>query len=136
MGTIVEYLEWRGDITAAQIPYGNVDYLILACLSYARLNGIVPWIGEGEITIQEAAALYRSAYGDIRNRTSTILTENIPKILLQAAETRRFGSLRLRNYCHLRDLGEAVQFSAVEILQEDGTSCISFGESTNSVIFE
>ncbi len=52
MGTIVEYLEWRGDITAAQIPYGNVDYLILACLSYARLNGIVPWIGEGEITIQ------------------------------------------------------------------------------------
>ena len=133
MGTIVEYLEWRGDITAAQIPYGNVDYLILACLSYARLNGIVPWIGEGEITIQEAAALYRSAYGDIRNRTSTILTENIPKILLQAAETRRFGSLRLRNYCHLRDLGEAVQFSAVEILQEDGTSCISFGGTDTSL---
>jgi hypothetical protein len=110
MGTIVEYLEWRGDITAAQIPYGNVDYLILACLSYARLNGIVPWIGEGEITIQEAAALYRSAYGDIRNRTSPICVENIPKILLMAADTKRFGSLRMRNYCYVRDLGEAVQF--------------------------
>ena len=34
MGNILDYLDWRGDITFEQASFNEVDNLILACFSY------------------------------------------------------------------------------------------------------
>lgn len=31
MGNILDYLDWRGDLTFEQSPFNEVDNLILAC---------------------------------------------------------------------------------------------------------
>ena len=40
MGNILDYLDWRGDLTFEQSPFNEVDNLILACFSYIELDGI------------------------------------------------------------------------------------------------
>ena len=34
MGNILDYLDWRGDLTFKQSPFNEVDNLILASFSY------------------------------------------------------------------------------------------------------
>ena len=54
MANIMDYLEWRGDLTFAQSPFNEVDNLILSELVYVEFAGIVPSPGKGSITLEEA----------------------------------------------------------------------------------
>ena len=42
MASILDYLDWRGDITFAERAFNEVDNLLLAELSYLDFGGIVP----------------------------------------------------------------------------------------------
>ena len=42
---ILDYLDWREDLTLAQDPFNEVDNLILAELSFVDFGGIVPGPG-------------------------------------------------------------------------------------------
>ena len=58
-GNIMDYLEWYGDFDFSVMPFNEVDNLILAELSYASLDGIVPEPQLGRklrpISVKEAA---------------------------------------------------------------------------------
>ena len=41
MANILDYLNWRGDLTLAQSPFNPVDNLLLSTLSYAPLDHLV-----------------------------------------------------------------------------------------------
>ncbi|WP_417088876.1 hypothetical protein [Eubacterium maltosivorans] len=53
MSNILDYLDWRGDLTLDQSPFNAVDNLILSCVSYIRFEGIVPNSTEA-VSIAEA----------------------------------------------------------------------------------
>lgn len=38
MGNIMDYLDWRGDITFEQSPFNEVDNVILAQLAYVNFR--------------------------------------------------------------------------------------------------
>jgi len=42
VGTIFDYLDWRGDIPFAQVPLNPVDALILSTLAYVHFQDLVP----------------------------------------------------------------------------------------------
>ena len=42
MGTLFDYLDWRGDMSFAESPLNEVDNLIFSLLCYVDLKGIVP----------------------------------------------------------------------------------------------
>ena len=41
MGTVYDYLNWRGDLTFRAAPFCEVDSLILSMLSYVDMKDIV-----------------------------------------------------------------------------------------------
>ena len=43
MGNIMDYINWRGDLSFEQSKFNEVDNLILACFSYVNLDGIQQW---------------------------------------------------------------------------------------------
>lgn len=45
MGNIMDYLDWRGDITFEQSPFNEVDNVILAQLAYVNFRDIIPSTG-------------------------------------------------------------------------------------------
>ena len=58
MANMIDYLDWRGDITLRQSPFNEVDNLILSNLSYGRFDGIVPGLSHAAefCSMQKAAA--------------------------------------------------------------------------------
>ena len=56
MANLLDYLDWRGDLTLEQAPFNEVDNLILAELSFVDFKGIVPPPGEGDsVPLHQAA---------------------------------------------------------------------------------
>ena len=47
MSNLMDYLDWRGDLTFREAPFNEVDNLILAQLVYVEFAGIVPAPGRG-----------------------------------------------------------------------------------------
>ena len=59
MANLLDYLDWRGDLTLEQAPFNEVDNLILAELSFVEFSGIVPAPGEGEsVPLHQAAEAF------------------------------------------------------------------------------
>ena len=104
MANIIDYLDWRGDLSFRKAPFNDVDNLILAELAYTRMEDIVPG-PESEETVsieklcEEYERLEHSVKGNANNaflmfmaallapliygenvRTSR-KTEKIPKII-------------------------------------------------------
>ena len=48
MANLMDYLDWRGDLTLEQSPFNEVDNLILSELSFVDFQEIVPSPGSGK----------------------------------------------------------------------------------------
>ena len=42
MANVLDYLEWRGDLSIQAAPFNEVDNLILSQLVYLDFEGVVP----------------------------------------------------------------------------------------------
>ena len=59
MANIIDYLDWRGDLTLEISPFNEVDNLLLSELSFLDLAGIVPDAGQGpSVPLREAVTAY------------------------------------------------------------------------------
>ena len=56
MANILDYLDWRGDLTLKQDPFNEVDNLLLSELSFVDFRGIVPEFTGVTVPLREAAA--------------------------------------------------------------------------------
>ena len=133
MANMLDYLDWRGDLTLAERPFNEVDNLILTKLCFMDFSGIVPaaFTGTGT-TLASATAQY------FRMHPSTdmgvLVPEEIPVLLQKAAASRRFQNARLDGFvCHT-DTGEEVQFSALSVLLDDGTVYIAFRGTDDTIV--
>lgn len=111
MGTIIEYLKEYGDYSLEEMPFSDVDSLVISQFSYLKFDGIVPGpeAGCAPVSIQEIAAHedYDCLYGDERyRRDNTALFQGILK-------SRRFGGMRLWSYVNQIEPQQESQFSAV-----------------------
>lgn len=55
MSNMLDYLEWRGDLSFSQSPFNEVDNLIMSMLSYIHFEGVVSEDFTQPITLKEAA---------------------------------------------------------------------------------
>ncbi len=126
MGNLLDYLDWRGDLELNTVPFGEVDGLILSCLSYARLEDIVPGIGEGSITIHEAAKEFFRVHPQEELKKDQSFTNFSPRILEKCAMSRRFGNATVSHFVNEVDPSKDLQFSAMQIVTDDGIPFVSF----------
>lgn len=116
MANILDYLDWRGDLTLAQSPFNDVDNLILAELSYLDFSDVVPPVGGGSISLAQAAEKLFERYPAGRKMDmGLVLPAEIPVMLKKMQHTARFGSMKLSCYTDHLDPAEAEQFSAITI---------------------
>lgn len=135
MGTIMDYLDWRGDITLKQSPFNEVDNLILAQMSYVELEGIVPEMGSTSyITVREAARRYFQHHAREEMEESKSFVRYAPLILEKMGKSVRFGNARLCNYVNRIDLKEQKQFAAIHVVLSDKTTYIAFRGTDDTLI--
>ena len=84
MSNLMDYLDWRGDLTFREAPFNEVDNLILAQLVYVEFAGIVPAPGEeGTITVKEACELFFAAHDE--NSSICVREDGADRAFLQCA---------------------------------------------------
>lgn len=123
MANILDYLDWRGDITLAQSAFNPIDSLILSTIAYIPFEHIVSsaFTANG-IPFHEAAQ-------HLKKIQNTLPSERIIQhidLLLKAASTNRFASFRLSGYRSHLDKNQETQFAAVTITCTDRTHYIAF----------
>lgn len=121
MSGMFDYLDWRGDLTFDEAEFNEVDSMILAWLSYAALDGIVPEeCSEADsVTIKEASEQFMKTHDvDKIMRETVSFTKTSVLMLQKLAVSPRFSNLRLTGFINRIDYKRETQFCAMTVLLE------------------
>jgi hypothetical protein len=134
MGNIMDYISWRGDLSFAQSPFNEVDNLILACFSYVNLDGIPAVSGQKGIELKKLVKEFKKLHTIKELEADKSFIRLAPFMMFEMAKSVRFGNCVIRNYVNEIVTEAEQQFSAVEIVLDDGTSYISFRGTDDTII--
>jgi hypothetical protein len=128
MGTIFDYLTWRGDLDFSRSPFNPVDNIILCQIAYLPFDGIVPGPDErADISIKDAAhILCRKLQDEDERAKLQLLFKEDPALISVLCDTNRFGNCRLRGYVNHIDTEKEIQFSALCINTGYGSHFIAY----------
>ena len=134
MGNIMDYISWRGDLTFAQSPFNEVDNLILACFSYVNLDRIPAVTRQKGIELKKLVKEFKKLHTIKELEADKSFIRLAPFMMFEMAESVRFGNCVIRNYVNEIVTEAEQQFSAVEIVLDDGTSYVSFRGTDDTII--
>ena len=134
MGNIMDYISWRGDLSFAQSPFNEVDNLILACFSYVNLDRIPAVTRQKGIELKKLVKEFKKLHTIKELEADKSFIRLAPFMMFEMSESVRFGNCVIRNYVNEIVTEAEQQFSAVEIVLDDGTSYISFRGTDDTII--
>ena len=122
--TLRDYLKWRGDLTFAADPFNEVDNLILCTIAYLNFSRF-PQLRQKQpdqaIPMDELAAQM-----DKRDEQLGLSELSYLPVILEAAATVRFGSVKLLGYENELSEGQESQFQAISFLLPDKSLFVAF----------
>lgn len=133
MSNIIDYMDWRGDLTFSMAPLNEVDGLIFAQLSYVELDFIYEKDKTQKLTIEEIAKLYFERYSEEDIAGFTLLLQNCSKVLKKMAETERFKNLIVEDYVAEFDPEKNKQFGVINVKIKEGIYYIAFRGTDDSL---
>ena len=128
MANLLDYLDWRGDLTLEQDPFNEVDNLILAELAFVDFQDIVPPPGGGTgVELHEAAEAFFARFPEGEKiHMGVFVPDAVPDLLERMAASRRFGGMLLHGFADRLDVGRGEQFAALTVETGDGALYLSF----------
>ncbi len=137
MAGLFDYLDWRGDLTFEEAEFNEVDSMILAWLSYAALDGIVPekCSETDTITIEKAQEQFLKTH-DVEKilRDTVSFTKNSVLMFKKLAACRRFQSLKLTGFVNQIDYQKETQFCAMTVLLQKNRYAVVFRGTDDHLI--
>ena len=105
MGTLIDYIKWRGDLEFWQDGFNVIDNVILSCLSYVPLDNVFQKYGAEVIDIQDVNEIYFNQVHD----------ENSPVVLALVGHIHFFHKDMLNRKVVQIVSGGAYKGNAVQI---------------------
>lgn len=135
MANILDYLNWRGDLTFEEDPLNEVDGLILSTLSYVPFDFIVssPW-EEESIPLWKASEMFWQEREEKALLKEFSLIKMMPFAMRRVAASKRFGNLQLMYYQNSISREEESQFSAICVRLRADEYYIAFRGTDNTMI--
>lgn len=130
MASMLDYIQWRGDLAFSQDPPNAVDALIFSALAYVQFQGEVAERPLKPVSLRSAAEIFFSC----PNHEECVRVRNDLDILYAAAESARFGSAHLVMYRDLLIPEQETQFAAVSFLLDDGSMFLAFRGTDNTLV--
>lgn len=134
MSNILDYIDWRGDLSFDDSPLCEVDLLILAELSYLQLQGIVPSGFCTDLSFADAVDRFLKKHAGTKISFGAIVPDTILLLAEKARDSRRFGSLRVCGCRERTEEKEEIQFAALTFLWEDKFACCSFRGTDDTLV--
>lgn len=135
MANMIDYLDWRGDLSFAASEFNEVDNLILAQLVYVDFEGIVPGPdSEEKIRLKDASKLFWQNHSEEEILARVSMTKSAAFVMRRMAETERFREIELSKYVNDISDEEQSQFSVVSVTLTDGSLYVAFSGTDNTIV--
>lgn len=125
MAFLLDYLDWRGDLSFALDPVNEADLYLISKIGCPDLTGLVPADGR-EVPLKEVVDGYRAqtekSGAPLGVATSPLVMESFYRL----PTVPRFRSLTLSGYWRIDDHENTEQFSALTVRIPDGPRCVTF----------
>jgi len=132
---ILDYITMRGDLTFDQAPFNCVDALILSQLAYNHLEGLVSQDFGTKITLKDLLTVFENADDlDKRINMGSLINPLTPRLLLMAAASRRFASIKLSGFSEITDEDKMEQFAAVTYEISKNHYLITFRGTDDTIV--
>ncbi|MCR5507953.1 MAG: DUF2974 domain-containing protein [Lachnospiraceae bacterium] len=121
MGNITDYVTEYGDRTLDELPFNEVDSLVLSQFAYLKFDKLLK-TPDHSMTVREIkdSPEYDSLFTDTR-------FEKVNRGLMEAMVSgRRFSNVRLFEYVNIVDAQWEIQFSAVTCIFENGFVYVAY----------
>ncbi len=122
MSNVFDYFAWRGDLRFSQAQFNEIDGAILARFAYAPFECMENPIGEGAVSIKEAA---RSLLKHPEIQDKVLLKVDL-KLIEGIADCERFNDLKIFAYENVYDIDTQIQFSAITIQLDSDSYFVAF----------
>lgn len=129
MSDMFDYIKWRGDILFTELSLNPVDALIFSTLSYISFDGYVAPDLSGYITLKEFA----DNFFEQKEYERKIRVKSDLKLLREASQSKRFGTVLLGNYRNILLNQKDTQFSAITFYLPDGMAYLAFRGTDRSI---
>ena len=133
MTTILDYLQWRGDLSLLVEPICNADRLLFCIISYLPFNAIIPEDFKNQsMTLSNALQHVEVANTD-KNGKST-LTPNQLQLLKIMKNCSRYADIPVTGFVNKHDSENESQFSVITFLLPDKTVLITYRGTDGTVL--
>lgn len=112
---ILDYIDWRGDLSFEDSPFNEVDSLIFMQITYLHFDGILESENfKTELTISELYEEFKKSPDfEKRSDVGALINKNTIDVLSKAADSIRFKDVRVTGFVNIIDLEKEEQFAAV-----------------------
>lgn len=132
MGNIIDYVREWGIYSFMEKPLNEVDSLVLCQLSYLNYQKFVPGLDKrnAPVSIQ---SIYEEPERDCILDDYWYKDEN-KELFEEAANSVRFGSLKMNYYVNVVNEEEETQFSAITFIMEDKSVYIAYRGTDATIV--
>ena len=134
-GSVIDYLQWRGDVTLKASPFNDIDNLILAIFAYVKVDEIVPSVSDNTyITLEDCGKRFYEKYSMEELEGDKSLIANAHYVLKHMMRSERFKHAKLCKFVSQYDENNAMQFAAFHVQLDDNTTYITFRGTDDTII--
>lgn len=134
---MIDYLEWRGDLSFTQSPFNEIDALIFAWLSYYPAEKLTLYEDKMRtLTIRSMYEIHLEQLGEIRDlnvKMNIYPTDSAIYLLKKAAATARFADVRVLRFRTLFSEEDRTQFAAFTYEYMPGWIAVAYRGTDGSV---
>lgn len=135
MANIMDYLEWRGDLTVKQTPFNSVDNLILSTLAYIDFEQTgLDLSGRSNVTIKEAGEKFSLLHADEKMNLGRVIPDTVFELFDVLSRSRRFQYMKLSHYMNQIDELAQKQFSAITVELGNGCFCVAYRGTDDTIV--
>ncbi len=130
MANLLDYVKWRGDITLKQVPFSELDGLVLSQIVFHDLDTVT----EGEsLTLREIEKRFFQKNQKETYRLGLFFPLTMSELLSEAASSVRFGDIRLVDVKRVNEEEKKIQFAAMTFLLPDRTVYVVYRGTDDSI---
>ena len=132
MSHIVSYVKRQQDNTFGEVPFNEVDALVLSQFIYLKLDGLIPTVSEKKeaVYLHEIANHmdYEKVFMDERYRKDNI------ELFEAMSDSKRYRCMRMNYFSDITSILAETQFSAMTVFLEEGPTVVIYRGTDETMV--
>ncbi|WP_424142279.1 Mbeg1-like protein [Stomatobaculum longum] len=122
---LMDYIEWRNDVSFRAAPFNEIDNVLLSYLAYADFGELLQE-EKRRVSIETCLKRFCKKHDLASVRESKLFIERAPLLLEEMVRGARFRGTKVAHFREVFDKEKVQQFAALVFLLPDGTKYVSF----------